>query len=77
MGGLGGRWVATQGYGRLSREMGGYVGKWVAMQGNGWLRREMGGKEGRCVAKLVARLLAMATLWDRIQTSLKHTKLAT
>jgi hypothetical protein len=32
----------------------------------------MGGKEGRCVAKLVARLLATAALWDRIRTSLKN-----
>jgi hypothetical protein len=32
---------------------------------------------GRWVAKLVARLFAMAALWFRIQTSLKNTKSAT
>ncbi len=31
-------------------------------------------KDGRRVAKLVARLLATAALWVRIQTSLKKTK---
>ncbi len=59
--------------------MGGYVtgdgwpsGRWVAKQ-------ELGGLLGRCVAiaKLVARLLAAAALWVRIQTSLKNTKWAT
>jgi hypothetical protein len=37
---------------------------------------EMGGygNQGRWVAKLVARLLATAALWVRIQTSLKSTK---
>jgi hypothetical protein len=44
------------------RKMGGKVGKWVA-------------KSGRWVAKLVARLLAKAALWIRIQTSLKNTKM--
>jgi hypothetical protein len=34
-------------------------------------------KLGRLVAKLEARLLAMAALWVRIQTSLKNTKWAT
>ncbi len=32
---------------------------------------------GRCVAKFVARLLATAALWVRIQTLLKNTKWAT
>jgi hypothetical protein len=39
---------------------------------DGWLR-EMGGYLERWVAKLVARLLATAALWVRIQTSLKNT----
>jgi len=40
------------------------IGRWVA-------------KIGRWVAKLVARLLATAALWVRIQTSLMNTKWAT
>jgi hypothetical protein len=47
---------------KIASEMGDYVGRWVAKPG---------------VAKLVARLLAMAALWVRIQTSLKNTKWAT
>ncbi len=35
------------------------------------------GKLGRWVAKLVARLLATAALWVRIQTPLRNTKWAT
>ncbi len=38
---------------------------------------EMGAKFGKWVAKLVARLLAMAALWVRMQTSFKNTKWAT
>ncbi len=38
--------------------------------GDGWLSMEM-------VTKLVARLLATATFWIRIQTSLKNTNGAT
>jgi hypothetical protein len=34
-------------------------------------------KFGRWVAKMVARLLATAALWVRMQTSLKNTKWAT
>jgi hypothetical protein len=34
----------------------------------------MGGQVGGWVAKFVARLLATATLWVQIQTSLKKTK---
>jgi hypothetical protein len=34
-------------------------------------------KQGNWVAKLVARLLATAALWVRIQTSIKNTKWAT
>ncbi len=37
-----------------------------AKYGDGWLSREMDGFEGRWVAKLVARLLAVAALWVRI-----------
>ncbi len=44
------------GDGWLCEEMSGYVGIWVVMR----------------VAKLVARLLATAALWVRIQTSLKN-----
>jgi hypothetical protein len=40
------------------------IGRWVA-------------NVGRWVAKLVARLLATAALWVRIQKFLKNTKLAT
>jgi hypothetical protein len=40
------------------REMGGLIGRWVA-------------NIGSLVAKLVVRLLAAASLWVRIQTSLK------
>jgi len=43
----------------------------ISPMGSGWLSK------GRWVAKLVARLLATATLWVRIQTSLKNTKWAT
>jgi hypothetical protein len=63
-------WVAQQGDGWLSREMGGWIGGWVAQQRDGWLSTEA----GRWVAKLVARLLATAVPWIRIQTSLKNTK---
>jgi hypothetical protein len=51
--------------------MGGQVGSWVAKSG-GWVVIV-----GRWVAKLVARLLATAALWVRIQTSLQDTKWAT
>jgi hypothetical protein len=37
----------------------------------------MGGQIGRSVAKLLARQLATAAFWNRIQTSLKNTKWAT
>ncbi len=60
MGGLAGRWVAK-------------LGRWVAKQGDGRLNREMGGYTGIWVAKLVARLLATATLWVRIRTFHKNT----
>ncbi len=66
-----GRWVAK-------------LGRWVAKvskvweisakHGDGWLSRGMGGQVGRWVAKLVARLLATAALWVRIEPSLKNTK---
>jgi hypothetical protein len=46
-----------------------------AKYGDGWLSREMDGFEGRWVAKLVARLLAVAALWVRIQTSPKKYKM--
>jgi hypothetical protein len=43
------------------------LGTWVATvcNGDGWL-------SGSWVAKLVARLLAAAALWVRIQTALKN-----
>jgi hypothetical protein len=44
------------------------LGRWVAKLG-----RKVA-KLGRWVAKLVARLLARAALWVRIQKSLKNTK---
>ncbi len=62
------RWVAKL------EEMGGKVG------GDGWLswRRWVAKLVGDgCMARLVARLLATAALWVRIQTYLKHTKWAT
>jgi hypothetical protein len=52
--------------------MGGWLsklGRWVVKLGR-WVV-----KLGRWVAKLVARLLATAALWARIQTSLKNTKI--
>jgi hypothetical protein len=74
------KYVEVEGDGWLSRwrwvvklgEMGGQVG------GDGWLSwGRWVTKFGRWVAKLVARLLAMADLWVRIQTSFKNTKWAT
>jgi hypothetical protein len=44
-------------------------------EGDGWLSREIVAKQWRWVAKLAARLLATAALWDRIQTSLKKYKM--
>jgi hypothetical protein len=50
------------------------------LQGDGWLTLERCVAKlelGIWVAKLVARLFAMAALWVRIQTLLKTTKWAT
>ncbi len=44
----------------------------MAKKGDGWLSKEVGE-----VTKFVARLVATAALWVRIQTSLKNTKWAT
>ncbi len=50
----------------------------MVKQGDEWLSREMGGSvgrrvawKGRWVAKFLARLLATAALWIRIQTKYK------
>ncbi len=51
--------------------------RWVAKYNGSWVAKygEWAAKYGRWVAKLVARLLVTATLWVRIQTSLKKYKM--